>query len=79
MAAHRTDRCSRSPSPGAKVPHFPIGTDVDVTPCPAAGFFELAQTQREAELLVVRQRLIAKHKHGIFGHSGMNGRARLGR
>jgi len=47
--------------------------------CPAAGFFEFAQMQSEAELLVVRQRLIAKHKNGIFGHSGVNGCDHVGR
>jgi hypothetical protein len=35
---------------------------------------ELAEKQREAELLFVRQRLITEHQNGIFGHAGMDGR-----
>jgi hypothetical protein len=30
--------------------------------------------QREAELLFVRQRLIAEYQNGVFGHAGMDGR-----
>lgn len=35
--------------------------------------------QYEAKLLFVRQRLIAKHQHGTFGHSAMDCRDLVGR
>ena len=45
----------------------------------AAGFFELTEMQCEAELLFVRQRLIAKYQHSAFGHAGMDRRDLVGR
>ena len=59
---------------GTKLPHFPIGAEVNVTGRTAASLLELAEMQREAELLFVRQRLVAEHQNGVFGHADMDGR-----
>jgi hypothetical protein len=40
----------------------------------AAGFLQFTKMQREAELLLVRQGLIAKHQHGVFSHSRVDRR-----
>jgi hypothetical protein len=45
----------------------------------AAGFFEFAEMQREAELLLVGQGLVAKHQNGVFRHAGMDRRDLVGR
>jgi hypothetical protein len=59
---------------GTKLPHLPIGAEVNVTGRTAASLLELAEMQREAELLFVRQRLVAEHQNGVLGHVGMDGR-----
>jgi hypothetical protein len=59
---------------GTKLPHLPIGAEVNVTGRTAASLLELAEMQREAELLFVRQRLVAEDQNGVFGHAGMDGR-----
>jgi hypothetical protein len=40
----------------------------------ASGFLEIAEMQREAELLLVRQLLVAEYQNRVFGHAGMDGR-----
>ena len=42
-----------------KLPHLPIGAEVNVTGRAAAGLLELAEMQREAELLYVRECWVA--------------------
>ena len=42
-----------------KLPHLPIGAEVNVTGHAAAGLLELAEMQREAELLYVRECWVA--------------------
>jgi hypothetical protein len=42
-------------------PHLAMGAEMDVAGRAAPGFLEFAEMQREAELLLVRQILIAEY------------------